>query len=136
MFALEIIEHLFDTESFLEEIYRVLKPNGILILSTPNITGLGCRLRCLFGKRPPVIECTSRGNVSGHIRAFDKSDIKELVSEAGFKEIKIIGREFLLPEVLKSIFPYKPVKKMNYFLCKKLPQFSAGFIIFARKPKS
>ena len=31
--AFEIIEHLFDPDHFLEEVYRVLKPNGIFVLS-------------------------------------------------------------------------------------------------------
>ena len=35
--ALEIIEHLFDTDFFLNEIHRILKPEGLLILSTPNL---------------------------------------------------------------------------------------------------
>jgi ubiquinone/menaquinone biosynthesis C-methylase UbiE len=32
----EVIEHIPDTDKALSEIYRVLKPNGILVLSTPN----------------------------------------------------------------------------------------------------
>ena len=32
----EVIEHIPDADKALSEIYRVLKPNGILVLSTPN----------------------------------------------------------------------------------------------------
>ena len=36
--ALELIEnHLYDPDHFLEEVHRVLKPNGIFVLSTPNL---------------------------------------------------------------------------------------------------
>jgi SAM-dependent methyltransferase len=35
-FAGESIEHVENTDAFLDEIYRVLKPDGILILTTPN----------------------------------------------------------------------------------------------------
>ncbi len=36
----EIIEHLLHPFKFLEECYRILKPNGILIITTPNMIGL------------------------------------------------------------------------------------------------
>jgi SAM-dependent methyltransferase len=35
-FTGECIEHVENTDAFLDEIYRVLKPGGILILTTPN----------------------------------------------------------------------------------------------------
>ncbi len=35
--SFQVIEHIQDDKLFLEEIYRVLKPGGIAIISTPNI---------------------------------------------------------------------------------------------------
>ncbi|MCP4269130.1 MAG: class I SAM-dependent methyltransferase [Candidatus Brocadiaceae bacterium] len=35
--AFVIIEYLEDDKNFLQEIKRILKPQGILLLSTPNI---------------------------------------------------------------------------------------------------
>ncbi len=32
----EVIEHVFNIDQFIKEIHRVLKPNGLFILSTPN----------------------------------------------------------------------------------------------------
>jgi len=52
VFAGEVIEHTFDDFFFLEEIYRILKPGGVLILTTPNLVSLGNRLLMLFGKLP------------------------------------------------------------------------------------
>lgn len=34
--ALDILEHLYNRDQFMAEIYRILKPNGRLILSIPN----------------------------------------------------------------------------------------------------
>jgi len=45
---LEVIEHLYNPHFVIEQISRVLKPSGVLILSTPNILNLGSRLRFLF----------------------------------------------------------------------------------------
>ena len=55
VFAGEIIEHLFDSRFFLKEIHRVLKINGYLILSTPNLARIDDRLKFLLGKTPRQI---------------------------------------------------------------------------------
>ncbi len=46
--ATEVIEHLEDFRRVVREIYRVLKPGGVCILSTPNILNLNSRLRFLW----------------------------------------------------------------------------------------
>ena len=44
----EGIEHLENHFSFLREIHRILRPGGVLVLTTPNITALRSRVR-FFG---------------------------------------------------------------------------------------
>jgi SAM-dependent methyltransferase len=48
VFSTEGIEHLENHFSFLREICRILKPGGVLVLTTPNITALRSRVR-FFG---------------------------------------------------------------------------------------
>jgi SAM-dependent methyltransferase len=48
VFSTEGIEHLENHFSFLREIHRILKPGGLLVLTTPNITALRSRVR-FFG---------------------------------------------------------------------------------------
>lgn len=45
IFAGEVLEHLVDTETFLKEIYRCLKPGGHLLLTTPNLASFENRVR-------------------------------------------------------------------------------------------
>ena len=45
--ALEVIEHLENPRGFLREIGRILRPGGVLVLSTPNIVSLPSKLRFL-----------------------------------------------------------------------------------------
>jgi len=52
IFAGEVIEHLFDTDHFLDEVHRVLKPEGILVLSTPNLASIHNRIALLLGYQP------------------------------------------------------------------------------------
>ncbi len=65
----EIIEHLTNPLGFLEECYRVLKPAGKLILTTPNATGL----QIITGKESPH-----------HYFVLSKRNFNLLLEKAGF----------------------------------------------------
>ncbi len=88
--AAEVIEHILDTDFFVEEIKRVLRPNGFLVLSTPNIASLGRRLFLMLGKSPffeasfgfpPKVD-------AGHIRFFTKGLLLDYLRHKGFEIIK------------------------------------------------
>lgn len=49
VWAAEIIEHLLDTDLLLNECHRVLREDGVLLISTPNLASLINRVRLLFG---------------------------------------------------------------------------------------
>jgi len=123
----EVIEHIFNTDRFLTELKRVVKPKGLVIITTPNIANLGNRIRLLlFGQRPSCIDFCSRQGTSGHIRAFDIYDMQELFNNNGLKIIKLMGREFYLP------FKLTDSKVANY-ICKLMPNICSGFIIISQK---
>ena len=44
VFAGEIIEHIFNTDNFLQNIKKILKDDGFLVLTTTNISTLGRRI--------------------------------------------------------------------------------------------
>ncbi len=84
VFAGELIEHIYDTDMLLEEIRKVLKKNGSLIITTPNLASLGRRILLLLGKNP-LIENTMRTNDAGHIRYFTKDTLIRLLHDNGFE---------------------------------------------------
>ena len=84
----------------------------------------------MFGILPSAIENRVSERHSGHIRAFVKSDLIKILKDNGFKDIKILGRDFYLPLIRHDM---KILGKINDFLAKKLPTLSAGFIIKAKK---
>lgn len=88
IFAGELIEHLFDTLHFIEECRRVLKPNGVLILTTPNLAGLEDRIKFLFGISPRHIN-PLHPYLRLHIRQFTLYSLRKLLVGNGFVNIKI-----------------------------------------------
>src|SRR5713226_3370984 len=84
----EVLEHLpVERVNFvLSEIARVIRPNGVLIVSSPNQASLENRVRLLRGKSilamPDEIEST--GGVFGHIRLYTPAEMKSALLKLGF----------------------------------------------------
>ena len=120
----EIIEHIFDTDFFLSEIRRILKPEGKLLLSTPNVASLGRRLMLLFG-RNPIIETSPNGpDSSGHIRYFTFGSIRDLLEKNKFQVL-----EYESDAVNFS----KDGRFKSRLMAKLFPQFGASIICHAKK---
>ena len=81
--AAEIIEHLIDTDYFLAEIHRVLKDDGKLVITTPNLANLENRLRLLIGRYPIFVDYTSRS--VNHLRVYTGRALIKQLTERGFK---------------------------------------------------
>ena len=82
--AAEIIEHIIDTDSFLEKLKALLVDKGDLIITTPNLATLGRRLMLLCGKNP-LIEVSCQGEAAGHIRYFVKESLFDLLDKHGLE---------------------------------------------------
>jgi len=73
--ASHLIEHLNEPKSFLEETYRILKTNGSLFITTPDISGFQSRL---FGSR-------WRSAIFDHLYLFSRRTLSKMLKTAGFK---------------------------------------------------
>ncbi len=83
--AAEVIEHLYDVNTFVQEAYRVLKPKGQFIITTPNLAAVGARLSLLLGITPWTIETELTPESSGHIRYFTYNTLDRLLTKYGFR---------------------------------------------------
>ncbi len=117
----EIIEHLYDTDFFLDEVKRVMKPNGIFILTTPNLAAWYNRILLLFfGIQPFHTEVSldsyygrypfkkAGGRPVGHIHVFTAKAVKEMVSSKGFRVLKIRGYPVLEKNKLDRLISHLP----------------------------
>jgi len=81
----EIVEHIYDTDFFLQEIYRLLKKDGFLLISTPNIASFGRRLMLFLGLNPIIEVSPNEQESSGHIRYFVKKNLFALFIKHRFE---------------------------------------------------
>ncbi|MFI5341332.1 MAG: class I SAM-dependent methyltransferase [Candidatus Methylomirabilales bacterium] len=89
VFAGEVIEHLLDTDGFLAEAHRVLKPAGVLVVTTPNLASLENRLRLLWGFYPEWVDY--RLGSSGHVRAYTPRVLRAQLAGHGFRVERHVG---------------------------------------------
>jgi 2-polyprenyl-3-methyl-5-hydroxy-6-metoxy-1,4-benzoquinol methylase len=81
--ALAIIEHVDYPEIMLQESYRVLKPGGIVLITTPS----------LLGKLPLEIMAAlgliSKTEIDDHKRYYTRSTLRQALMKAGYKQVKV-----------------------------------------------
>jgi ubiquinone/menaquinone biosynthesis C-methylase UbiE len=124
--ALDILEHLFDPVFVLREANRVLKDEGMLIISVPNAANVYSRLIfTLTGELKDAAEISEIRSpeflFSEHIRFFSAKKIRKTLQPAGFR-IKIF-RYYLQP-----YFVNPPYTRFNWLLrCVHLLKFTRLF---------
>lgn len=81
--CIAVLEHVFNPPNVLEEINRVLKLGGILIVQVPNIAWLPYRFQLLSG-RLPATGGVYLGADWEHLHNFTKSSLCTLLAAKGF----------------------------------------------------
>ena len=82
----DLLEHLANYPYVLKEIYRILSPDGIFLLTTPNRWSMNS---ILFGKDYWFKRDSS------HVVLFSRTSLKRKLSKAGFGKIRIRTISFL-----------------------------------------
>ncbi|MEW6324878.1 MAG: class I SAM-dependent methyltransferase [Nitrospirota bacterium] len=119
----EVIEHMLDEGVFLDECRRVLKPHGLLVLTTPNLSFFLNRLLVLFGRVPMFVYAPY------HYHFHTKQTLISLVQSHGFSVEKILSSHVLYSRRKHSS------GRFFEWLGDFFPTFGAHLIIFARKSR-
>lgn len=80
--AAEVIEHLENPRAMARELFRLLKPGGIAVISTPN--NESCRSLLSLWLRGHHIAFLE-GSYPAHITALVRKDLERILVEAGFE---------------------------------------------------
>jgi len=86
--CLEVLEHMLDPTFLLKEIYRLLLPEGQLIITTPNIRYFKNLMKLILMGQFPHTTTDDFVWGGGHIHYFTRKDLTSLLKEAGFGKIK------------------------------------------------
>jgi len=136
--SFEVIEHLLVPENFLKEGHRVLKDNGIMIITSPNLRWWVNILLLILGFQPYIPDTGfyknygtfSEVEAQGHIRAYTLRAIKEILGSYRFEIIKIIGIEH--PYETVNVWK-KGVKVFDKLIAKLFPSLCYSLLVISQK---
>lgn len=100
----QVLEHMLDPLPIVKEMYRVLKKEGYIVITVPNINMFRNLFLILLGK-PLSYSCTFDGP---HYRDFCKTEAIRILKEGGFKEIIISGDKLHIPYWKGKLIRLKP----------------------------
>ncbi|MGK5632285.1 class I SAM-dependent methyltransferase [Streptomyces sp. URMC 123] len=127
----EVVEHLVDPDGALDELRRVLRPGGHLMLSTPNLAAWYNRGLLLAGVQPVFSEVSLRavhgrpGNqVVGHLRLYTARALRSFLEASGFRVVTVAGAPFHgVP---------RPLRALDRALC-RVPSAASILLAHARR---
>lgn len=84
LFFGDVLEHLKEPGLVLEKCKTLLKPNGLIFISTPNIAHISIRLELMGGN----FDYEPMGILDNtHLKYFTKKSLEKMVSDAGYKTV-------------------------------------------------
>lgn len=102
--AIEVIEHLENPSQFLRECRALLKENGVLLLTTPNIQSVPARLRFLATGEIRMFGRDPRLNDPTHISPIHLDLLERIAARAG---LEIAQSSFNEPAATATKWPYR-----------------------------
>lgn len=123
------LEHLYDPKKTLQKVHNVLKDDGIVVVTVPNIKSLGAMI---FGKHWYALQPPR------HLYQFSPSTLSAMLSSLGFKTIEIqhnyrIHNYHSLFESFRMLFSPRFKKKSGGGLSEK--KYQKRFSIFVEGGK-
>lgn len=123
----EILEHQIGDDEFLAECNRVLRSDGLLILTTPNLVSLGNRLLMMLGKLPRFAYSEF------HYRIYTLRLLLGKLTRAGFEPLRISASHVIISRSSPRRFLARSVGGLGEWLAAVYPRFGEMFVVVCRK---
>lgn len=135
----ELIEHVYDPDRLLREVRRVLRPQGHVLLTTPNLQAWYNRALFLAGIQPLFYETSTKSPMIGagplrrikkgtipvgHLRVFNRRALLDLLESEGFRPLDVRAAAF------EAIPP--SVRGLDR-LFNRWPSLASNLIVLARR---
>lgn len=88
--AFMVLEHLKDPSLFIDEVLRVVRPSGLVLMTIPNIASFQSRIRLLFGMPPVAVSQDPT-----HVSFYTIRTLRDLFESHG-ADIEVIPTGFSL----------------------------------------
>jgi|GEM_PF-1263729 len=135
VFISEVIEHLLDWEVGIKEIFRVLKPGGYVVITTPSkfsYFNILCHVRIMLKNKPFD---------GDHIREFSRPELSKLIKNYFVVDKYGYTNYFpvFLPKGINKFFSFETIKRAVVFFEKVLSSIplikEQGLIFFIKARK-
>ena len=111
---LDVLEHMADPFGFMDTVLPLLRPEGMLLVSVPNVAHWSVRIPLLFG----FFECTERGILDKtHLQFFTRRRFRTLLARPDLEVLElnasISPAELALPEWLSNTALFRIVSAIR-----------------------
>lgn len=145
IFSDQLLEHIYDTDMVVGEMYRTLKSGGYGITITPNLSFWLNRILFPFGVYPLFLETSLQSKLYGlkflkhfvketesvgHIHVFNKAALIDMFESNTFDVIDVKG----LPLSWSMPQPFQLIYDAIDALCALMPSIARDLVIVVKKP--
>ena len=129
--SVEVMEHVLDLDAYLRDVYRLLKPGGVFIWTTPCANRFSIEHLCCLSLGQ--IQATSEGyrrwtwEEPTHVRRLRSEEAQERLTRAGFRDVDFRFRAHFFSAVCSYLLrgSLKPAAErlmlLDYALFRRLP---------------
>jgi len=131
----DVLEHLCDPRKILQQLHNLLKPDGKILISLPNVAHIWVRANLLLGRfdyeKAGILDET-------HLRFFTLKSAKKLAADAGLKVVNLSVTPTPLPLIFPATGKGRPLSFLHRFsweLAKLMKTFFGYQFILECRPK-
>jgi SAM-dependent methyltransferase len=132
--SFDVLEHLNRSpKAVLHEMWKGLRPGGLLLIGTPNCANLRKRISALSGraKWSSMQDWYERPVFRGHVREPDVDDLRYLARDLGLPRATVIGRNWMGVQSPRPLV--RAATRLGDRLLRLRPQLCSNIYLLGRK---